>query len=132
MSLDSNTITNEGWFFYIDIVGASNPALSIDRQLKKIEKVVESIDNYLRVNNRLEIYKSFTGDGMLIVFRHFSHPLELSKEIHQDLDAYNNENHGVDKIEVRVGIGSGSYRTFNDRVHTQPAPWGHDWYWPKG
>jgi class 3 adenylate cyclase len=122
----NNAVANEGWFFFIDIVGASNPALSIDRQLKKIEKVVESIEKYLSENSNPEIYKSFTGDGMLVVFTHFSYPLELSIDIHKNLDKYNTENLGEDKISVRIGIGSGSYRTFNDRVHTQPAPWGHE------
>ncbi len=53
---------------------------------------------------------------MLIVFRDFTHPLELSMHIHRDLDSYNKEVANDDKTFTRIGIGTGSYKTLSIKV----------------
>ena len=58
----------DGWYFFIDIVGSSDPNLSISSQLKKINRIKDLISGFLDTQKYPEIYKSFTGDGMLIVF----------------------------------------------------------------
>jgi hypothetical protein len=51
----------DGWYFFIDIIGVSNPNLSITCQLEKIIKLIDIIESFLNVRNNPEIYKSFTG-----------------------------------------------------------------------
>ena len=80
---------NEAWYFFIDIVGASNPTLSILCQLEKIKKLKNIIENFLNSHYNPEIYKSFTGDGMLIVFLNYKFPIELSIEIHKRINEHN-------------------------------------------
>jgi hypothetical protein len=117
---------NEGWYFFIDIVGASDPSLSILCQLEKIKKLKKIIENFLNKYYNPEIYKSFTGDGMLIVFLNYKFPIELSIEIHKRINEYNAFFKGKERILVRIGIGFGSYLPFQDGVHKETAPWGHE------
>jgi hypothetical protein len=117
---------NEGWYFFIDIVGASDPSLSILCQLEKIKKLKHIIENFLNSNYNPEIYKSFTGDGMLIVFLNYKFPIELSIEIHKRIDEHNIGFKDSEIIIVRIGIGFGSCLSFQDGVHKETAPWGHE------
>jgi hypothetical protein len=116
----------DGWYFFIDIVGASDPNLSILCQLEKIRKLKYIIECFLNTNNNPEIYKSFTGDGMLIVFLDYKFSIELSITIHKNLNEYNSSLKGREKIFVRIGIGFGSFLPFQDGVHKEFAPWGHE------
>jgi hypothetical protein len=117
---------NDAWYFFIDIVGASNPSLSIACQLEKIKKLKNIIESFLNANNNPEIYKSFTGDGMLVVFLDYKYPIELSIEINKKLNDYNSHTRNGEKIFVRIGIGFGSFLSFQDGVHKEFAPWGHE------
>jgi len=117
---------NEGWYFFIDIVGASDQSLSILCQLEKIKKLKHIIENFLNSNYNPEIYKSFTGDGMLIVFLNYKFPIELSIEIHKRIDEHNIGFKDSEIIIVRIGIGFGSCLSFQDGVHKETAPWGHE------
>jgi hypothetical protein len=117
---------DEGWYFFIDVVGASNPNLSIFYQLEKIKKLKDIILSFLNIHNNPEIYKSFTGDGMLIVFLNYKYSIELSIEVHKKLKDYNNQFKDGEKILVRIGIGYGSFLSFDDGVHKEYAPWGHE------
>src|ERR687890_494321 len=94
---------NEGWYFFIDIVGASDPSLSILCQLEKIKKLKYIIENFLNSHQNPEIYKSFTGDGILIVFPNYKFPLELSIEIHKRIKEHNVSFKDSEKIIVRIG-----------------------------
>ncbi|MDN5845624.1 MAG: hypothetical protein L0H53_05045 [Candidatus Nitrosocosmicus sp.] len=76
---------DDGWYFFIDIVGSSDPNLSISSQLEKINRIKDLISRFLKTKKHPEIYKSFTGDGMLIVFLKYDHPLELSIYIHKNI-----------------------------------------------
>lgn len=116
----------DGWYFFIDIVGSSNPNLSITCQLEKINTIKDFITSYLTSIGDPEIYKSFTGDGMLIVFLNYNSPLELSIFIHEKIKEYNNSASGNERIFVRIGIGYGSFLSFRDGVHKEFAPWGHE------
>ncbi len=116
----------DGWYFFIDIVGSSNPNLSISCQLEKIAIIKGLITSYLVSLQEPEIYKSFTGDGMLIVFLKYNFPLELSVYIHKNIKEYNRSLPEKEKIFVRIGIGFGSFLSFNDGVHKEFAPWGHE------
>ncbi|MDQ2684477.1 MAG: hypothetical protein M3Y25_01385 [Thermoproteota archaeon] len=116
----------DGWYFFIDIVGSSNPNLSISCQLEKINTIKSLISSYLVSLKEPEIYKSFTGDGMLIVFLKYNFPLELAIYIHKNIKKYNTSASQKEKIFVRIGIGFGSFLSFNDGVHKEFAPWGHE------
>jgi hypothetical protein len=116
----------DGWFFFVDIVGSSNPNLSISCQLDKINIIKSLIASYLSTLGDPEIYKSFTGDGMLIVFLDYNPPLELSIFIHKNIRTYNESAFENEKIFVRIGIGYGSFLSFRDGVHKEFAPWGHE------
>lgn len=119
-------IINDGWYFFIDIVGSSDPNLLIFHQLEKIEQVRKIIINFLKEHGSPEIYKSFTGDGMLLVFLHYKYSLDLSINIHNELNQYNQNLSDCKKILVRIGIGAGSFLSFYDGVHKEQAPWGHE------
>ena len=116
----------DGWYFFIDIVGSSNPNLSITCQLEKIDKIKGLIKSFLTSIKDPEIYKSFTGDGMLIVFLNYNSPLELSIFIHKNIREHNKSAKENEKIFVRIGIGYGSFLSFRDGVHKEFAPWGHE------
>jgi len=97
-------------FFFIDIVGLSNPVLSTETQQKKI-KVLNEI---------IQVCKAFfespkdnllilpTGDGMLIGFKNgLEEPVKLAVEFHGKLSKYNETATGAEKIEVRIGCHIG-------------------------
>jgi hypothetical protein len=117
----------EGWYFFIDIVGVSDPIVSIFYQLEKIKKLKDIIENFLNGHYNPEIYKSFTGDGMLIVFLNYEFPIELAIEIHKKIKEHNIIYFkDKERIFTRIGIGFGSYLSFQDGVHKETAPWGHE------
>ena len=123
---DPKQSIGDGWYFFIDIVGSSDPNLSISSQLEKINRLKDLISRFLDTQKHPEIYKSFTGDGMLIVFLKYYHPLELSIHIHKNIRQYNLSVENKEQIFVRIGIGFGSFLSFQDGVHTEFAPWGHE------
>ncbi len=42
---------DEGWYFFIDVVGALNPNTSISYQLEKIKKLKDIILCFLNIHN---------------------------------------------------------------------------------
>jgi hypothetical protein len=107
-------------------VGASNPNLSISCQLEKIKTLKDIIESFLNSHDHPEMYKSFTGDGMLIVFFDYGFAINLAIETHGKLRNYNTQIKEQEKILVRIGIGSGSFLSFKDGVHKELAPWGYE------
>ncbi|HET6800941.1 MAG TPA: ATPase domain-containing protein, partial [Nitrososphaeraceae archaeon] len=98
-------------FFFIDIVGLSDPSLSVKKQIAKIEnlnRMITSCDVHVKSTNEKKIVLP-TGDGMAIGFLlHPELPLKLSIELHKKLRAYNYGKKGKeDSIGVRIGISSG-------------------------
>lgn len=114
-------------FFYIDIVGLSNPSLSTQKQIEKIEilnKLIGSCDAFSKTPTEKRIVLP-TGDGMAIGF--FSNPelpLQLSIQLHHKLRNYNrNKKSDEDMIGVRIGLSSGPVFIVNDINNSQNV-WG--------
>ena len=97
-------------FFFIDIVGLSNPILSTETQRTKIKKLNEIIYNCksFRDNWSDNLLMLPTGDGMLIGFVNgLKQPLQLAIEFHQKIAEYNKKATSVEKIETRIGCHVG-------------------------
>jgi archaellum biogenesis ATPase FlaH len=131
-------------FFFVDIVGLSNPVLSVKRQIEKIEmlnKLIASCDAYAK-NKESKIILP-TGDGMAIgFFTNIESPLMLSIQLHSKVREYNrnrtdsveravggaNDNAVEDdkkseKLGIRIGLGSGPIFIVNDLKGNQNV-WG--------
>jgi GTPase SAR1 family protein len=82
-------------FFFVDIVGLSNPTLSVRRQIEKIEVLNSLILSCVAFAKTKEAKIVLpTGDGMAIGFyTNPESPLKLSMELHRKLIEYNNNNH---------------------------------------
>ena len=116
----------EAAFFFVDVVGLSDPALSVRRQIEKIEALNDMIGH-------CEIFKKTsdkrvlpTGDGMAIGFMLSPEsPLQLGIELHQALKKYNTHTHKEDGsfLDVRIGLASGSVFIVND-VNSNQNIWG--------
>ncbi|HJR84852.1 MAG TPA: ATPase domain-containing protein [Nitrososphaeraceae archaeon] len=113
-------------FFFVDVVGLSDPALSVRRQIEKIEALNDMIGH-------CEIFKSTsdkrvlpTGDGMAIGFMLSPEsPLQLGIELHDALKKYNKHTNKEDGsfLDVRIGLASGSVFIVND-VNSNQNIWG--------
>ncbi len=116
-----------GNFFFIDIVGLSNPSLPVNKQREKIENLndlIASCDAF-KVNEENRIILP-TGDGMVIGYLvNPELPLQLSIQLHQKLKEYNSKktNNNLDKIGVRIGLSSGPVFKVND-IKNNPNYWG--------
>lgn len=112
-------------FFFIDIVGLSDPSLSIKRQMLKIEilnKLIGSCDAFIYSKNKRIILP--TGDGMVIGFLlNPELPLQLSIQFHQKLHEYNKDKSDEEKIGVRIGLNSGPVFILND-INNNKNLWG--------
>jgi len=104
-------------FFFVDIVGLSNPVMSTDTQTEKIKILNESISSCNSFKSTPENEKLVlpTGDGMAIGFLNYLEgPLELAKELHKKLKKYNENQVKMDKIFIRIGCHSGNIFVVND------------------
>ncbi len=112
-------------FFFIDIVGLSDPSLSIKRQMLKIEilnKLIGSCEAFANSKTKRIILP--TGDGMVIVFLlNPELPLQLSIQLHQKLKEFNQNKSDEDKIGVRIGLNSGTVFILND-INNNKNVWG--------
>lgn len=81
-------------FFFVDIVGLSNPTLSVRSQIEKIEvlnSLILSCDAFAKTKEPEIVLP--TGDGMAIGFyTNPESPLKLSMELHRKVTEYNNNN----------------------------------------
>jgi len=108
-------------FFYIDIVGLSNPLLSVIKQREKIEDlfgIIKSCEAFRSEDMKIHLP---TGDGMVIGFLlNPQLPLELAIELHKKLRLYNeNKDSPDERIGVRIGLSSGPVFAVNDIKNTQ-------------
>jgi len=97
-------------FFFIDIVGLSNPVLSTETQRTKIKILNETIyDCKTFIDfSKEDVLILPTGDGMLIGFKNgLEQPLNLAIEFHEKISEYNKKATSVEKIETRVGCNIG-------------------------
>jgi class 3 adenylate cyclase len=116
-------------FFFVDIVGLSNPNQSVKKQIEKIEilnRLIGSCDAYARNKETKMVLP--TGDGMAIGFySSVESPLLLSMQLHARLSEYNrhsaDELGDSDKLGIRVGLGSGPVFIVNDIQGNQNV-WG--------
>lgn len=113
-------------FFFIDIVGLSNPVLSTETQRTKVKILNETIygcktfQNYPKEN----ILILPTGDGMLICFKNgLDESLNLAREFHEKLSNYNQKVTSVEKIETRIGCNIGHVFVVED-IYGNVNLWG--------
>jgi KaiC/GvpD/RAD55 family RecA-like ATPase len=113
-------------FFFIDIVGLSNPLLSVEKQIGKIEDLnalIGSCDAYSRVPKDKKIVLP-TGDGMAVGFLiNPELPLQLSMQLHRKLSAFNAKAASDRTIGVRIGLSSGPVFVVND-INNNQNVWG--------
>ena len=113
-------------FFFIDIVGLSDPTLSVKNQVQKIQtlnELIYSCDSFRKTSSGKRIILP-SGDGMAIGFLSGSEiPLELSIQLHHKIRAYNEQNYTSDSLGVRIGLGSGPVFTVSDLNNVQNI-WG--------
>lgn len=113
-------------FFFIDIVGLSNPSLSVKKQIQKIEALNNLIDSSVAFRKSAKDKKITlpTGDGMAIGFLlNPELPLELAIELHQSLRLHNKAKPRDDQIGIRIGLASGLVFTVSDMNNRQNV-WG--------
>jgi hypothetical protein len=113
-------------FFFIDIVGLSDPLLSVEKQIRKIEdlnSLIASCDAFAKVARDNKIVLP-TGDGMVIGFlMNPELPLQLSIQLHRKLRVFNARN-AVDRtIGVRIGLSSGPVFVVTD-INNNQNVWG--------
>ena len=114
-------------FFYVDIVGLSDPTLSVKNQVQKIQalnELIHSCDSFSKTSAGKRIILP-SGDGMAIGFLSSSEvPLELSIQLHHKIHAYNQQKYDTsDSLGVRIGLGSGPVFTVSDLNNVQNI-WG--------
>ncbi|MFQ5476225.1 MAG: hypothetical protein ACE5DT_04255 [Nitrosopumilus sp.] len=97
-------------FFFIDIVGLSNPILSTETQRTKIKQLNSMIYDCQTFTEfpKNELYILPTGDGMLIGFQEgLEEPLSLAIELHAKLNNYNQQVPDTETIDTRIGCNTG-------------------------
>ena len=113
-------------FFFIDIVGLSNPILSTETQRTKIKVLNEIIYDCKTFSDCLKdkLLILPTGDGMLIGFKDgLEEPLKLAIEFHKKLTDYNKNAISVEQIETRIGCNIGHVFVVKD-VYGNVNLWG--------
>jgi len=113
-------------FFFVDIVGLSNPVLSTETQRTKIKILNETIYNCKTFRNCSKdcLLILPTGDGMLIGFKNgLEEPLKLAIEFHEKLANYNKTATDVEKIETRIGCNIGHVFVVKD-IYDNINLWG--------
>jgi archaellum biogenesis ATPase FlaH len=107
-------------FFFIDIVGLSNPSYSVSSQRQKIEVLNNLITSCSAYNLEEKKIILPTGDGMVIGFLlNPELPLKLGIQLHQKLRTHNRGKGDRDKIRVRIGLSSGTVFSVSDIKNNQ-------------
>lgn len=102
------------YFIFMDIVGSSNPILSTEKQVEKINTLNDMIRECKSFKNNPEKIIIPTGDGNAIGFEEPHLPLELAIELHRKLREYNREKQWIHKILLHIGIHSQHVLHFTD------------------
>jgi hypothetical protein len=113
-------------FFFIDIVGLSNPILSTETQRTKIKMLNQTIYDCktFQSSSKENVFILPTGDGMLIGFKNgLEQPLKLAIEFHEKISEYNKKATSVEKIESRIGCHIGHVFVVSD-VYGNTNLWG--------
>src|SRR5579885_70089 len=113
---DVRTLTKTYHWFFTDIVGSSDPAISTKEQARKILILTDLI-------RKSEIFQHSpssavvltTGDGMVIGFSDSPEkPLRLAIETQKAISRYNQLRTTKEKLFIRVGIDTGPVYTIDD------------------
>jgi Adenylate and Guanylate cyclase catalytic domain len=113
-------------FFFVDIVGLSDPSVSTRIQIKKIQTLNSIVMNStsFRFTPKDTMLVLPTGDGMAIGFLQGPEsPLNLAIEIHKMLSKYNKARIPAEIIRVRIGIHSGAAFVVDDVLNNKNI-WG--------
>ncbi len=97
-------------FFFIDIVGLSDPILSTETQRTKIKQLYSMIYDCktFLATPKNDLFILPTGDGMLIGFQGgLEQPISLAIELHAQLKIYNQQVPNTEKITTRIGCNIG-------------------------
>jgi archaellum biogenesis ATPase FlaH/class 3 adenylate cyclase len=107
-------------FFFIDIVGLSDPSYSVSSQRQKIEVLNNLIISCSAYNLEEKKIILPTGDGMVIGFLlNPELPLKLGIQLHNKLRTHNRGKGDKDKIKVRIGLSSGPVFSVSDIKNNQ-------------
>jgi len=113
-------------FFFIDVIGLSDPSMSVKKQMTKIDvlnRLIGSCNVFLATPKNMKIILP-TGDGMAIGFLlNPELPLQLGIQFQQKLREYNQEKTTEDTIGVRIGLSSGPVFVHND-ISNNKNLWG--------
>jgi hypothetical protein len=97
-------------FFFVDIVGLSNPSISTETQRTKImvlNELINSCEDF-RSTPKESLFVLPTGDGMLLGFKDgLEQPIKLALELHEKLNEYNQRVPHTEKISTRIGLNVG-------------------------
>ena len=112
-------------FFFVDVVGLSDPSLSVRNQMVKIDalnRLVKSCPAFS--SSKVKKIVMPTGDGMIITFLlNPELPLSLSMQLHQQLYQYNQDKAPNERVSVRIGLSSGPVFISND-INDNKNMWG--------
>ncbi|TLX66510.1 MAG: hypothetical protein E6L02_05195 [Thaumarchaeota archaeon] len=113
-------------FFFIDVVGLSDPSMSVKKQITKIDvlnRLIGSCNVFFTTPKNRKIILP-TGDGMAIGFLlNPELPLQLSIQFQKKLSEYNQDKSAEDMIGVRIGLSSGPVFVHND-INNNKNLWG--------
>ncbi len=113
-------------FFFVDMVGLSNPKISTKIQARKIEILNKLIleCNAFKTTKRNSMIKLSTGDGLVIAFLLDQQlPLKLAIQLHQKIAKYNKSKNPSEILQVRIGLHSGNVYLVKD-INDKYVLWG--------
>lgn len=113
-------------FFFVDIVGLSDPRVPTRNQMMKIEilnKLVSECPSFLSIPKEAMLVLP-TGDGMVIGFTQGPElPLHLAIELSKGIAKHNKGKIPSESIRIRIGIHSGPVFLVNDILNNRNI-WG--------
>jgi hypothetical protein len=113
-------------FFYVDIVGLSDPTMSTKTQIKKIEvlnQCISETDVFRSTPKDIILFLS-SGDGMCLGFLQGPElPFHIALELQEKLSQYNKGKIPSETIHVRIGLNSGNCFVVTD-IRGNDNPWG--------
>jgi len=98
-------------FFFVDIVGLSDPTMSTKTQIKKISVLNEAIKecDAFKDTPKETLLVLPTGDGMCLGFLQGpEYPLLLATELQEKLAEYNKSKIPSETVRIRIGLHSGN------------------------
>jgi len=125
-SLDDVTSLIHANFFFVDIVGLSDPQLSTKTQIKKIKVLNRCITECPAFTDTPEDLRVMlpTGDGCCIGFLQGPEfPLKLAIQLHRKLEKYNFAKIPTETVRIRIGLHNGNCFVIED-VNGQKNVWG--------